>query len=59
MREVAALYSFLRFSLVNKICSFNFCCFSVVVTFMCFIQFLGREKDDGVRLSAISGKKVR
>lgn len=31
----------------------------VVVTFMCFIQFLGRDKDDGVRLSAISGKKVR
>lgn len=26
---------------------------------MRFTQFLGRDKDDGVRLSAISGKKVR
>jgi hypothetical protein len=34
------------------------CCFAAAYTFMCFIQYLGRDKDDGVRLSAISGKKV-
>lgn len=61
MREVAALFSYPRFSLTCSIydCSFNFCCFAAALTFMCFIQFLGREKDDGARLSAISGKKVR
>jgi len=26
--------------------------------FLCLDQFLGRNKDDGVRRSAVSGKKV-
>lgn len=59
MKDVAALYSFQRLPLFP--CLFCFSIFSFIgflLTNFCFTQFLGRDKDDGVRRSAVSGKKV-
>lgn len=59
MQVVAALYSFLRYLLPTRLLKFTLLMFLSCINFWSnLIQFLGRDKDDGARRSAVSGKKV-